>query len=86
MENYNYLQDSWPTGTCYGCGAASMDGMHIKSRWADDGETVIAEYVVDPKYNAGLPGVTYGGTIASLIDCHSVWTAAALLIDQKIAK
>ena len=56
MENYNYLQDSWPTGNLLWVDAR-MDGMHIKSRWADDGETVIAEYVVDPKYNAGLPGV-----------------------------
>jgi acyl-coenzyme A thioesterase PaaI-like protein len=71
------LQDAWPQGTCYGCGPANPLGLHIKSYWADDGETVIATFQPDEKYNAGFPNVMYGGLVASLIDCHSIWTAIA---------
>lgn len=71
------LQDVWPQATCYGCGPANPEGLHIKSTWADDGETVVATFQPDLKYNAGFPNVLYGGLIASLIDCHSIWTAIA---------
>ncbi|HMF31693.1 MAG TPA: hotdog fold domain-containing protein [Candidatus Lokiarchaeia archaeon] len=77
MRRPKYLQDSWPTGTCYGCGPANGDGMQIKSRWSDDGESVVAEYMADARYNSGTPGIMYGGTVAGLIDCHSIWTAIA---------
>ena len=30
-----------------------------------------------PEYNAGFPTVMYGGAVACLIDCHSIWTAMA---------
>ena len=71
------LQDAWPNGTCFGCGPANPQGLHFKSYWAGDGETVIATFQPEPKYNAGFPNVMYGGIIAALIDCHSVWTAIA---------
>ncbi len=71
------LQDAWPDATCYGCGPANPAGLHIKSYWAEDGETVIATFQPTPNYNAGFPNVMYGGLVASLIDCHSVWTAIA---------
>ena len=29
-------------------------------------------------YQIGHPGFVYGGTIASVVDCHSIWTALAL--------
>jgi hypothetical protein len=77
MAEISYLQNAWPPNTCYGCGPSNIEGMHIKSRWSDDGKYVIAEYMPDPKYNSGMPDVMYGGTVASLIDCHSVWTAIA---------
>jgi hypothetical protein len=51
--------------------------MHVRSFWSDDGRFTVATVEVDPKYNAGIPNVMYGGTVASLIDCHSVWTAIA---------
>jgi acyl-coenzyme A thioesterase PaaI-like protein len=38
---------------------------------------VIATFQPEPKYNAGFPNVMYGGIIAALIDCHSIWTAIA---------
>ena len=71
------LQDIWTNGTCYGCGPANPRGLHIKSYWADDGETVLADFQPGPEYNAGFPNVMYGGLVASLIDCHSIWTAIA---------
>lgn len=77
MNEIIYLQDVWRANTCYGCGPSNHDGMHIKSRWSDDGQFVVAEYMADAKYNSGMPDVMYGGTVASLIDCHSVWTAIA---------
>lgn len=71
------LQHAHMDRTCFGCGPANPDGLHIHSYWSDDGLTVISEFHPQPKYNAGLPNVMYGGLIASLIDCHSIWTAMA---------
>jgi hypothetical protein len=71
------LQDIWPEATCYGCGPANPYGLHIKSYWDSDGETVLCRFQPDLKYNAGFPNVMYGGLVASLIDCHSIWTAIA---------
>lgn len=77
MNDTKYLQDIWPENTCYGCGPGNQQGMQLKSRWSDDGRFLIAEYRAEEKYNAGMHDVMYGGTVASLIDCHSVWTAMA---------
>src|SRR5690606_21167191 len=38
---------------------------------------VVATFDPQAKFNAGFPNVMYGGLIASLIDCHSIWTAIA---------
>lgn len=71
------LQDTWPSGTCYGCGVANEVGLHIKSYWNEDGTAVVASFQAQQYQNAGLPNVMYGGLVASLIDCHSIWTAIA---------
>lgn len=72
------LQDiCLPTGTCYGCGSSNPDGLHIKSYWSEDGQFVVATIQPDPKYTSGFRDALYGGIIASLIDCHSNWTAMA---------
>lgn len=67
-----------PEGVCYGCGPANPDGLHIKSYWSEDGSFVIAQYQPALKYT-GWKNLLYGGTIASLIDCHSNWTAMAFM-------
>lgn len=77
MNTSIFLQDIWDQNTCYGCGPSNPEGLKIKSRWSDDGKFLVAEYQADAKYNSGMPDVMYGGTVASLIDCHSVWTAIA---------
>jgi acyl-coenzyme A thioesterase PaaI-like protein len=71
------LQDAWPSATCYGCGPANNEGLRIKSYWSEDGSEVVCTFEPEPKHNAGFPNVMYGGLVASLIDCHSVWTAIA---------
>lgn len=77
MSSNKMLQDFWPMSTCFGCGPHNPDGMHLKSYWSEDQEYVCATYTADAKYNSGFPGVMFGGTVASLIDCHSIWTAIA---------
>ncbi|MES2819289.1 MAG: PaaI family thioesterase [Pseudomonadota bacterium] len=71
------LQDqAAPEGVCYGCGSRNPHGLHIKSRWDEDGVHVIAEHMPDAHY-CGWPDLVYGGLIAMLVDCHSNWTAMA---------
>ena len=71
------LQDAWLEATCYGCGPGNPDGLHIKSFWDATGQFVVATFQPHSKYNAGFENVMYGGLVASLIDCHSIWTAIA---------
>ena len=77
MTNNLALQDLWPLNTCFGCGPLNRDGMHLKSYWSADRQYVSATYTAEAKYNTGFPGVMFGGTVASLIDCQSIWTAIA---------
>ncbi|MEN8258557.1 MAG: PaaI family thioesterase [Thermodesulfobacteriota bacterium] len=59
---------------CYGCGRLNDHGLHIKSSW--DGEESVSTFTPEP-YHMAVPGIVYGGLIASLIDCHGTGTAAA---------
>lgn len=59
---------------CYGCGALNAHGLQIKSRW--EGEELLCRWRPAP-HHIGHPGTVYGGTIASIVDCHSIWTAIA---------
>ena len=70
------IQDQYDEGfqICYGCGAKNEAGLQIKSFVEDD--RVVAEFVPDES-QLGVPGVVYGGLIASLIDCHGIATGAA---------
>ncbi len=72
------LQDlGLPAGMCYGCGSANPDGLHVKSYWSGDGRFVVATFQPQPIFTSGFKNAVYGGLIASLIDCHSNWTAMA---------
>jgi hypothetical protein len=72
------LQDiCLPNGTCFGCGSANPDGLQIKSFWSDDGQFVVASFEPQARFTSGFKDAMYGGLIASLIDCHSNWTAMA---------
>ena len=70
------IQDSYPDelSHCYGCGQFNEQGLQIKSYW--DGEEAVCTFTPRP-YHVAVPGYVYGGLIASLIDCHSIATAAA---------
>ena len=69
------IQDQMPDNNCYGCGPDNAAGMRIKSHWV--GDESVCHYTPRPDQCAGPPQYVYGGTIASLIDCHSVCTATA---------
>jgi acyl-coenzyme A thioesterase PaaI-like protein len=60
---------------CFGCGALNRQGLHIKSHWAGDG--LVCRWSPEP-HHIGHPGIVYGGLIASVIDCHAIWTAMAI--------
>lgn len=70
------FQDYYPDDVshCFGCGRLNEKGHHFRSRW--DGDEAVCTFQPSPWHTA-VPGVVYGGLIASLIDCHSMGTAAA---------
>jgi acyl-coenzyme A thioesterase PaaI-like protein len=81
LANLPALQDVWPRSTCYGCGPANPHGLHIKSYWS--GDEVICTFQPQSHHNAGFDNVMYGGLLASLCDCHSIWTAIAATYRQE---
>lgn len=72
----NSLQDTLPAGhparVCFGCGADNDQGLRIKSIMEDG--TAVCRFRPQPHHTA-FPGVLNGGIIATLLDCHGVWTA-----------
>ncbi|MDN5864374.1 MAG: PaaI family thioesterase [Gammaproteobacteria bacterium] len=70
------IQDFYPEdfSHCFGCGRLNEHGYRIKSH--EDGDAVVLRFDPEP-YQLSVPGFTYGGLIASLIDCHAMATAAA---------
>jgi len=68
------LQEKYaPKNSCFGCGPANAEGLHVRS-FVKNGE-VVAEWKPEPKYEA-FPGVLNGGIIGALLDSHCNWTAA----------
>ena len=68
------LQERYaPASTCFGCGPANAQGLHIRS--FVEGDAVVAEWRAEPHHEA-FPGVLNGGIVGALLDCHSNWTAA----------
>jgi len=65
-----YLED---VSHCYGCGRLNKDGIRIRTRL--DGNTTLTVFDPLPQHIA-FEGVTYGGLIASVIDCHSTGSAS----------
>ncbi|MDQ7819774.1 MAG: PaaI family thioesterase [Armatimonadota bacterium] len=70
------VQDYYPESFahCYGCGRLNPHGYHLRTTW--DGEETVTRFTPHP-YHTALPGVVYGGVIASLVDCHGTGSAAA---------
>ena len=59
---------------CFGCGSLNEHGLQIKSRWT--GDELVCHWRPEP-FHIGYPGTLYGGMIASIVDCHSLWAAMA---------
>lgn len=75
------LQDRYsPKAVCYGCGPSNPEGLHIKSR--PEGDRLVADWDPLPKHTA-FAGVTSGGIIAMLMDCHGNMTAAYFLMKAR---
>jgi acyl-coenzyme A thioesterase PaaI-like protein len=69
------IQDTYPepAAHCYGCGRLNEAGYQIKTRL--HGDTTVTEFDPAPYHTAFIDS-TYGGLIASVIDCHSTGSAA----------
>jgi acyl-coenzyme A thioesterase PaaI-like protein len=65
----------YPTLTCFGCGQASVGGLHLKSYPGPDG--IVASFTPRPEHDNGL-GFLNGGIISTVLDCH---TAAVVLTE-----
>jgi uncharacterized protein (TIGR00369 family) len=52
--------------SCFGCGPANPNGLHLEFLLADDGSVV--SFPVIPNTFEGPPGYLHGGIIASLLD------------------
>jgi len=75
------LQDRYaPANRCFGCGPANDKGLRIKS-FVDGGE-VVATWSPEPHHLA-FDGMLNGGICGALLDCHSNWTAAWHLMNQR---
>jgi acyl-coenzyme A thioesterase PaaI-like protein len=68
------LQDRLPVH-CFGCGTLNAHGLKIKSRW--DGDEFVCIWQPRPEH-IGYPGCVYGGTIASVVDCHAIWASLSV--------
>lgn len=69
------IQDHYPDDVshCYGCGRLNEVGHQIKTRL--DADHTITDFTPEP-FHTAIPGLAYGGLIASIIDCHSTGSAA----------
>ena len=65
---------------CFGCGALNARGLKIKSRWA--GDKLVCCWRPEA-HHIGYPGFVYGGMVASIVDCHAIWTAMAHLCREQ---
>ena len=65
------LQERLPVH-CFGCGVLNAKGLQIRSRW--QGDECVCRWQPGAEH-VGYPGLVYGGMIASVVDCHAIWTA-----------
>lgn len=69
------LQDLIPGNHCFGCGPRNKLGLQLKSY--SEGDRCVARFMPSPQHNAGPEIWLNGGIIATVIDCHSIFTAIA---------
>ena len=70
------IQDLYPGdfAHCFGCGRDNPNGHQLKSYV--EGAEVVAHFTPS-SHHISVPGFTYGGLLASLIDCHAMAAASA---------
>lgn len=61
---------------CYGCGRLNEHGYRFMTYW--NGDDSLTRFTPQP-FHTAVPGIVYGGLLASLLDCHSTGTAAAAM-------
>ena len=62
----------YPQSRCFGCGPANRFGLRIRSMPPQQpGGAVTAYIAACPVYHSNGMGMTNGGVLASLIDCHT---------------
>jgi acyl-coenzyme A thioesterase PaaI-like protein len=75
------LQEKYaPNNACFGCGPTNEKGLRIRS--FPRGDETVCEWVPE-KHHESFPGMLSGGIIGTLLDCHSNWTAAFYLMNQR---
>lgn len=74
-EETTPVQAAWNELDCFGCGPANDHGIGLESYLDENGDRLVATVEPEPKFTSGAENVAYGGYVASLIDCHAVWTA-----------
>jgi acyl-coenzyme A thioesterase PaaI-like protein len=69
-----------PNNRCFGCGPANEKGLRIRS--FRDGEELVCTWQAQPHHEA-WENMLNGGICGTLLDCHSNWTAALHLMEQR---
>lgn len=77
MTERDYFQKYMPGDVCFGCGGDNPDGLQIQSFW--EGDDCVCVWRPRPEHQ-GWAGLTCGGIIATLIDCHCMASAMATAI------
>ncbi|CAD7696630.1 unnamed protein product [Ostreobium quekettii] len=68
-----------PLSKCFGCGPSNPSGLQLKSMRTERG---LEGQVTIPDMFLAFPGVTNGGVVSSILECHGNWTAALELMDK----
>jgi acyl-coenzyme A thioesterase PaaI-like protein len=78
------LQERYaPSSVCFGCGPANRRGLKIRSV-VEEGN-VVARWTPRP-YHHAFGEFLNGGVIATVLDCHSNWTAGYSLMMRSQAE
>ncbi len=78
IQEKKAFQDQWPNHAtyCWGCGRNNEHGLQIKSYW--DGDETICTWQPQ-RYHQTFSGILSSGIISTLIDCHSINSAYAMV-------
>lgn len=83
MRKERSFQEYFPGGLCFGCGISNKRGIHVtKSYWVSkEHKESICNWRIKKYCSAAFGDTIHGGTLFTLMDCHSIWTAIASRYD-----